>query len=127
VAVEDKSVQVEGLNQLLRALEQLDDLAKDDLKSLGLRAAEPVLTAARETVPVLTGALSSSIRSVRSARGVKIRAGSSRVPYAKVIHFGWARRNIKPNKFLFRAVDRSVDEVTTIYETGVIEIWNRNI
>ena len=127
MAVQDRTVQIEGLNKLLKGLEELDDLAKDDLKSLGLRAAEPVLVAARQTVPVRTGALSSSIRAVRSARGVKVRAGGARVPYAKAIHFGWPSHNIKPNKFLFRAVDRTVDEVTTIYETGVIEIWNRNV
>lgn len=127
MAVKDESVRIQGLSQLLRALEQLDDAAKDDLKMVGLQAAQPVVAAARQTVPVMTGALSSSIRAVKSTRGVKVRAGGVRVPYAKAIHFGWPSHNIKPNKFLFRAVDRSIDEVTSIYEQGVIDIWNRNI
>lgn len=127
LAAGDKSIRIEGLSKVLKALEELDAAAKDDLRSLSMQAAEPVVIEAKNTVPVLTGALQRSIRAVKSSRGVKVRAGSARVPYAKPIHFGWNTHNIMANKFLFRAVDRKIDEVATVYEQGIIAIWNRNV
>lgn len=122
-----QAIEIEGLNKLLRAMEKLDDAAKDDLANAALKAGQPVLEEARATAPYLTGALSRSIRLVKTARGVKVRAGNKRVPYAMPIHFGWARHNIQPNKFLFRAVDRRADEVLAAYQEYIMTIWNRNV
>ncbi len=133
-----EGVSIEGLNKLLRALEELDDAAKTDLKAAGLAAAQPVVERAKQEVPVRTGALQSTIRAATTARGVRIRAGSKRVPYANAIHFGQKRLNvnsnyrfrkvaIEPNPFMFRAVDATRDEVLRIYEQHVIDIWNRDI
>lgn len=133
-----EGISIEGLNNLLRALEKLDDAAKADLKSAGLAAAQPVVERAKQEVPVRTGALQGTIRAAMTARGVRIRAGNKRVPYANAIHFGQNRLNaatgyrfrkvsIKPNPFMFRAVDATQDEVLRIYEEHVIDIWNRNI
>jgi HK97 gp10 family phage protein len=133
-----EGVSIEGLNKLLRALEQMDEQAKADFKAAGLKAAEPVIARARQEVPVRSGALQGSIRSALTSRGVRIRAGSKKVPYANAIHFGQKRDRrdeayrfrrvaIKPNPFMFRAVDATKDEVLAVYEQHVIEIWNRNV
>lgn len=121
------TVEVEGLNKLLKALEKLDAEAKDDFKEIGLKVGKFVADRARGEAPVRSGNLIKTIRPVSTRRGAKIRAGSARVPYAPVIHFGWRKRNIQPNHFLYRAVDKSVDEAVTMYMDEVLSIWNRNV
>lgn len=122
-----RGIEIEGLSKLLRALEKLDEAAKEELTEAAIKAGQPVLEEARLTAPYRTGALAGSIRLAKSARGVKIRAGNARVPYAMPIHFGWQSHNIVANKFLFRAVDRRADEVLAAYQAYVIDIWNRNV
>lgn len=121
------SFEIEGLNKLLRALEQLDEAAKDEFKDVGLKVGEFVAQQAREEVPVLTGALRGTIRPAATRRGAKVRTGSARVPYAGPIHFGWRKRNIKPNQFLYRAVDKNVDKAVDMYLEELYKIWNRNV
>jgi hypothetical protein len=121
------NAEIEGLNKLLRALEKLDEAAKDNLKEIGFKVGELVAQQGREEVPVLSGALRGTIRPARSARGAKVRAGSARVPYAGPIHFGWRSRNIRPNQFLYRAVDKNVDRALDMYLEEVYKIWNRNV
>lgn len=121
------NAEIEGLNKLLRALEKLDDAAKENLKDVGFRVGQFVAVQAREEVPVRSGALRGTIRPAKTARGAKIRAGSARVPYAGPIHFGWRSRNIRPNQFLYRAVDKNVDRALDMYLEEVYTIWNRNV
>lgn len=116
---------IEGLNKLLRSLESLDDNAKQDFKNAGLKVGELVAQQAREEVPVLSGALRGTIRPAATRRGAKIRAGSKAIPYAGPIHFGWRKRNIKPNQFLYRAVDKNVDKAVALYLDEITAIWNR--
>ena len=119
--------EVEGLNKLLRALEKLDDEAKDAFKEAGLRVGRLVAERGRQEAPVRSGALQRTIRPAATRRGAKVRAGGARVPYAGPIHFGWRRRNIQPNQFLYRAVDKSVDEALDMYLEDIYKIWNRNV
>ena len=121
------SFEIDGLNKLLRALEKLDEGAKDSFKEAGLKVGEFVAKRARGEAPVLTGRLQGTIRPVATRRGAKIRAGSARVPYAGPIHFGWRKRNIEPNKFLYRAVDKSTNEAVEMYLKEIYTIWNRNV
>jgi len=121
------TVEIEGLNKLLRALEQLDDEAKQSFKDVGGKVGRLVAEQAREEVPVRSGGLKGTIRAANTARGAKVRAGSKRVPYAGPIHFGWRARNIKPNNFLYRAVDKKVDVALDMYLEEVHRIWNRNV
>jgi hypothetical protein len=119
--------QIDGLNKLLRALENLDEGAKDSFKEAGLKIGKFVADRAKGEVPVRSSRLQGTIRHVSSRRGARIRAGSARVPYAGVIHFGWRKRNIEPNRFLYRAVDKSVDEAVEMYLKEIYTIWNRNV
>ena len=121
------NAEIEGLNKLLRALEKLDDAAKEQFKAVGFRVGEFVAVQAREEVPVRSGDLRGTIRPAKTSRGAKIRAGSARVPYAGPIHFGWRARNIRPNQFLYRAVDKNVDRALDMYLEEVHKIWNRNV
>jgi hypothetical protein len=121
------TVEIEGLNKLLRALEKLDEEAKQSFKDVGGRVGKLVAEQAREEVPVRSGALRGSIRAANTGRGAKVRAGSKRVPYAGPIHFGWRDRNIQSNRFLYRAVDKKVDVALDMYLEEVYKIWNRNV
>jgi hypothetical protein len=121
------TVEIEGLNKLLRALEKLDEEAKQSFKDVGGRVGKLVAEQARQEVPVRSGALRGSIRAANTGRGAKVRAGSKRVPYAGPIHFGWRGRNIQSNRFLYRAVDKKVDVALEMYLEEVYKIWNRNV
>lgn len=121
------TVEIEGLNKLLRALEKLDDEAKQSFKDVGGRVGRLVAEQGREEVPVRSGALQRTIRAANTGRGAKVRAGSAKVPYAGPIHFGWRSRNIEPNNFLYRAVDKKVDVALDMYLEEVHKIWNRNV
>lgn len=121
------TVEIEGLNKLLRALEKLDQEANDSFKEVGAEVGRIVAQQAREEVPVLSGRLQASIRHVNTARGAKVRSGSKKVPYAGPIHFGWRQHNIRPNRFLYRAVDKKVDVALDMYLEQVYKIWNRNV
>jgi hypothetical protein len=121
------TVKIEGLNKLLRALEKLDAEAKQSFKDVGGRVGKLVAEQARQEVPVRSGTLRGTVRSSNTGRGAKIRAGSKRVPYAGVIHFGWGKRNIEQNRFLYRAVDKKADAALEMYFEEVYKIWNRNV
>lgn len=115
MAVADTTVTVDGLNQLRRALKSLDPQAKEDFKQAGYASATIVADAARTLVPVLTGNLRDTIRAALIESGGKVRAGIKSVPYAGPIHFGWGRRNITPQPFLYSAIDSRREEVLDTY------------
>lgn len=72
------------------------------------------------------GKLDKSIKVTASAKGAVIKAGSaSRVPYAAAIHFGFRKRNIRPNRFLFRAMARRSDQVAATYERRIHAVVQR--
>lgn len=72
------------------------------------------------------GKLDKSIKVTASAKGAVIKAGSAaRVPYAAAIHFGFRRRNISPNRFLFRAMARKSDVVAATYERRIAAVVSR--
>ena len=123
----DVGVSFDGLNKLRRAINKLDDAAKQDFKLAGYNAAQIVVDEAKRLVPVRSGALAKTIRAAKVVSGGKVYAGKAKVPYAGPIHFGWANRNIRPNPFLYDAADRRVNEVMDAYLAQIYEIWNRNI
>lgn len=116
-------VQVQGAAELRRALKQMgDDLA--DLKEAHRAAAESVATEARSRVPVVSGTLLGTIRTSVRQTGASVMAGGGRrrVPYAGPIHFGWHRRHIVPQPFLYDAMDERRDEVAADYQARVAKL-----
>jgi len=120
----DVGFKIEGLNKMLRALEKLDGEAKQNFKAAGKWAGEEVAKEARTIVPVRSGRLQKSIKSSATGRGAAVRSG---LKYSGPIHFGWGRRNIHPQPFLYTAADRRVDEVVDQYLAQIYAIWNRNV
>lgn len=103
-------VQVLGDNRLRRTLRKAGFDVKE-LTRINKQAAGVVTVAAKARAPIGTksrktskryrpGKLSNSIRAGATTKAGVIRAGSKRVPYASAIHWGWPKRNIKPNHFI---------------------------
>jgi hypothetical protein len=121
-------VKIEGLSKLqrdLRALEGDLDLVKGEFLDTNKKVAEIVIGDTKKFVPVLSGALAQSIRNASTKKSAKIRAGTAAVPYAGPIHFGWPSRRIRPNAFIYEAVDGRRAEVENIYAERVTQIRNK--
>lgn len=99
------SVRVEGLNALIRHLEQLGGDV-EDLKDVFAGIADKGARLASSFAPHATGRLAASVRGNRAKNKAVVTAGyASRVPYASVINYGWAKRNIAPARYMQRADD----------------------
>jgi hypothetical protein len=83
-------------------------------------------------VPVRSGKLKSTMRVSASTRSGSVRAGGKRsAPYAGPIHFGWPNRPqlqrswyggpIRPNPFLYSALDARRSEVEFVFARGVMK------
>lgn len=115
----DAIITIDGVRELNRQFRRLGDAAVRDLKSTHADAARDVEREASALVPRRSGRLDASLRSSGTMKGGIVRAGSARVPYAGPIHFGWARRNIRPQPFLYDALDSRREEVREKYEDGI--------
>ena len=118
------TVRVEGAQDLRRKINRLSDAvdaksAKSELKKAHLEGAEVVKAAALPLVPVRSGSLKATVRAAGTIRSGRVRAGFARVPYAGPIHFGWPARNIRPQPFLYDALDRRRSEVLAVYDDRV--------
>lgn len=116
------AVEIDGLNELRKALKAVGE-STADIKAANLEAAGIVRNKALDLVPVRSGELKKSIRAAGQERWGVVRAGKGgTVPYAGPIHFGWARRNIEPQPFLYDALDDRRDEVMAAYEANLAEV-----
>ena len=115
-------VQVEGAAQLrLALLKARGNL--NDLKDVHQDAANKVRGEAKARVPVVTGNLGGSIGAFATGQRGFVTAGHvPTVPYAGPIHFGWPKRNIEPQPFLYEALDARRTEVEKLYVRRVDEI-----
>lgn len=121
------ALQIEGGRKLRRAFREVgDDMS--DLKELHKRLADDVADSAKRKVPVRSGRLQRSIRGSGTKTAARVRAGNNRksgpssVPYSGPIHFGWGARNIKPQPFMYEALDDRREAVVRAYNDQVREI-----
>lgn len=120
-----QSVEIKGLKELVKGLKGFDGDLAAEFKGVHKAAAEDVATSARGGVPVRSGKLRGSIRSGTTAVTGVVRSGGGKVPYAKPIHFGWKKHNIKPNPFLYDALDKRRDDVEKRYRDAVTAIADK--
>lgn len=105
-------VQIVGGNRLRSTMRKAGMDVKE-LSAINKEAAGTVANAARLRAPVgkpgrkrgrgrpkSGGALKASIRAGATTKAGVIRAGSKRVPYANVQHWGWPRRGIRAKHFV---------------------------
>lgn len=132
------AVKIEGLSKIRRDLRNLGsdlDLVKGEFLETNKKVAEVVLGDAKRFVPVLSGALANSMKNASTKTAAKIRVGSSGgskrsgsaasgdlVEYAGPIHFGWPKRRIKPNPFIYEATDTRRSEIANLYAERITSI-----
>jgi hypothetical protein len=154
VALRRPGVRVVGLKQFQKELRALGDDAQDDLKRAHAAAAKIVEDAARPNVPVSgarsvisgrpywppgpsnSGAFRGSLRSSGTRRGGYVRAGKKLVPYAGPVHFGWPSRPdagkgwrggpIRPNPFLYDALDKRREQVAEAFARYIDDIRRKH-
>jgi hypothetical protein len=123
---EPAGIKVAGYRQAIKALQAIGVPAAE-IKAAGSDAGEIVAGQARALAPVRSGALRNSIRVSRALNRVSVSAGNSRsVPYANPIHWGWFKRNIKPQPFFVKALGITRDEVYQNYYRSIDTLIARN-
>lgn len=114
-------VELVGERQLRASLRRAgDDLS--DLKAAHAAAARVVEPVARTAAPVRSGTLAGTVRSSGTKTAAIVRAGYASVPYAGPIHWGWPKRNISPNRFVWDAARRTQTRWLVVYRTAVDRI-----
>lgn len=131
------SVKVRGAKELRRTLKKAGVDVKQ-LKEINRSAAQIVAVAATAAAPVggpyrstgrgrrrKPGKLKASVRPSATQRAAVIKGGfAGRVPYAGVIHYGWPKRNIRPQPFISNAAEATEPTWTKEYERKVREVIN---
>ena len=117
-------VRVDNLREVQRAIRRAaDDDLKRELRAANKAAAEIVADKAKVLVPERSGRLKGSIAAQAGQRDAKVKAGTaSRVPYAGPIHFGWPARGIRPQPFLYEALDDRIRQVREAYAKALREV-----
>ncbi len=113
---------IEGLAEVNKALRSMSKDTRDSMKATHKKAAEIVIQGAKRYVPVVSGKLAASIRDGSTQRMGRVRVGSASVPYAGPIHFGWPARQIKPQPFIYDALDDRRNEVAAVYVKRIDEL-----
>lgn len=121
----DTRIKVTGLSQTLRAMSKAGADA-EDMRDLMQTLGMLVVTAARPSVPMLSGSLQTTLRPGKGKTKAVVRAGGARTPYAGVIHYGWPKRNIAPSPFLTDALQSARSEVFAGLDQGLNELLQKN-
>lgn len=112
------SVEITGLREVVRAMEQLgvdlDDI-KDAMAGIAARGSQ----IAASKAPRVSGRLAASVRGNRAKGKAVVTAGRASVPYAGAINYGWPRRNIAPALFLQNAEEELAPQAVQLLEDGV--------
>lgn len=108
------SVQIAGLRETVRSLEQFGVTAQD-LKDAFSKIGALVAGDAKAITPTLSGALANSIKPSKTKNRSDVRAGSARVPYAGVINYG-GYNNIEAVRFLNRAVESNQEKAMRLID-----------
>lgn len=108
-------IKVKGYKSAIKSLKTVGVPTKE-INQAGRNAGELVANEARTLVPVRTGKLRQTIRVSATGKAISIKAGNdSKVPYANPIHWGWWKRNMRPQPFFVKALGYTRDEVFQNY------------
>lgn len=123
----DVGFEVVGMKDVSRALQRVGDFeTMREMKSANLDAAQVVADQAKVEVPVRSGKLRKTIKASGTSKESFVRAGSPKaVPYAPPVHWGWARRGISPQPFVYEAWDRRIGQVKDAYEKQLNKLRKR--
>lgn len=119
-------IKVKGLKASIKALQAIG-VPDAEIKAAGNEAGQLVANEARSLVPVRSGNLRNTIRVSKALNKVSVSAGNNgRMPYANPIHWGWFKRNIKPQPFFVKALGYTRDEVFRNYYSKLESLIAKN-
>lgn len=108
-------LQVQGASRLRATLKKAG-VTVEDLKAAHAAIQDLVLATARGTVPRRTGALAGTLRGGQQQGAAVVMAGKGKqVPYANPIHWGWPKRHITAQPFLYDAIADNNERIETQY------------
>jgi hypothetical protein len=121
------NIKIQGITKAQRDIRNFDQNAQDDLKVVHLENAKIVAAVAGRLVPYKTGKLAESVRAGALKNSGVVRAGFPRKDplYAGPIHFGWPKRRITPNPFIYDALDQRKQEVIQNYVDAIDRLTNK--
>ncbi|GGM78456.1 hypothetical protein GCM10012275_56340 [Longimycelium tulufanense] len=128
-------VRVEGARELRRELQRLSDRngMRRAMRGVHIEVAHLVSGQATREAPRKSGRLASTVKGTATETKAVVQAGTGkRVPYAGPVHFGAPAtraknpKNIKPNRFIYRAMARRYEETRRAFRDAVYRVL-RNI
>ena len=118
-SAQDGGLKITGAREFRRAMKNMGGDLKD-LSAINRAAAETVAREAKARAPEgPTGRLKKSVRPGATTKKGYVRAGGGAVVYAGPIHFGWPAHNIKPQPFIYDALDERKSEIIDRYEAHI--------
>ncbi len=118
------AITVEGAKQVRAGLKRAG-LDVDDLKAAHKAVADMIVERSDSRAPRRSGALAADVRAAGTAREAIVRVGRARVPYAGPIHWGWPKRNIAPNPWLWTTARNLEDRELSMYLDALQKIIDR--
>lgn len=118
------AIAVEGLRSLVKDLEQAG-VALDDIKDVFAEIASVSADVMQTFVPVRSGDLRRSVRGNRAKNKAVVTAGKARVPYARVINYGWPARGIRPADFTGRTDSVMQGRAAELLESGLTRLLEK--
>lgn len=115
------TVQVEGLREIVRALEQAG-VDVEDLKDIFGEIASESAAVAGPAVPRRSGALAGTVRGNRAKNKAVVTIGKARTPYAAPIVWGWPARGIKASPVVPRTNQYMETRAPEVLETGLTRV-----
>jgi len=131
MAYVQSGILISGLNETVAGLKAMG--ATDELRALNLKVGGIVVREAQAIVPVKSGALKGSIKTLRSLNGVTVQAGKDpNIPYANPINWGWfydrknfIHKNILPTQFMNKAAAKVRSRVGEFYMADLLKIYEK--
>ena len=125
--MQTNGIKIANLREINRVLNAVG-VPKKEVSAAAKRSAQVLVDEARSLVPVRSGRLRDSIRIGATGTGkTTIRAGNNTtIQYANPIHWGWFKRNIKPQPFFIKALGITREEVYQNYYRTIDRLIARN-
>ena len=124
----EANISITGVKEVLDSLKKLGRDLESNLE-LNKELSTTLSQKASALAPRLTGALASSVVGNPSAEKAQILAGSTAVPYAGVIEYGWPAKNREARPYLNPAVNNNMGYIIEKYNDSIqkaIQKYNLN-
>ena len=113
-------LKIVGLARLISTMKKAGvDMA--DMKDANVAAARIVAVRADELAPRRTGNLAAALRTPRAQGRARV---ANRLVYAGPIHWGWPKRHIRPQPFIWDAAQQTSEQWMAQYEKDLQRICN---